>query len=489
MNIQNLCHKMLTLTLLLGVLLGATGLTVRAEALTLPDPIVLTGPVIVVNDGPGGQTDPHISGPWVSYTDNSIYSIRVQNVDVEGSDRVIARPDAKLDSLSDISGMQVVFARVSDGAYEGIYSAQIDAAGNPGQPQEVLPLGVPAPRRRTAVGGGVIAFEDWTYTSIPNYSQPEITLFDPATPNDGVRLTNDEVADQWPAVSPDGSTVVWGKCASATACDVWQATRSAGWAPLQLTTSTARESLPDTDGTYVVYGSNEGGDDNIVYQPVGGGPATTLVLPGVQRNPNISNGVILFESSAALGAPFGLFAYDLATELLYQVNNTAVNAMLSDISVSADGQIYVVWAQPKTVYPYDLDVYAFRFERQYPQPEPEPDPQPALTAQALFDQDKAHRAGSVVPIRLRLLDASGANVSSPARLVTATGLVQQDDTPVLALVESAGNSSPDSAFRYDAALGGYIYNLSTKGMAAGTWALQFAVGGDTHAYAVEFDLR
>jgi hypothetical protein len=291
-------------------------------------------------------------------------------------------------------------------------------------------------------------------------------------------------------VSPDGSTVVWVKCedsARSTPCDVWQATRdpNGGWTSLQLTSAAGSESLPDTDGSYVVYGSNEGGDDNIVYQPVGGGAATTLALPGVQRNANISDGVILFESSAALGAQFDLFAYDLATELLYQVTDTTVSETLSDISVGADGQIHVAWAQAKQVYPYDMDVYAFRFERQYPQPEPEP----ALAVQPLFDQGKAHRAGSVVPIRFQLLDASGANVSSAERVVTATGLVQQDNTSVLALVEDAGNSSPDSTFRYDEALGGYLYNLSTRGMAAGTWALQFSVSGNTHTYAIEFDLR
>jgi hypothetical protein len=481
-NVQSIYPKLLAVPLALAVLLGATRLPARAEALTPPAPIAPTGDLLIVSDAPGGQTDPHISGPWVSYTDNASASIRVQNVNVAGSDRVIAHPAGSYDNLSNISGGQVVWARAWSSGYQGIYTAQIDTTGKAGEAQEVLPVDG-AVRRRAAVGGGVIAFEDRSY-SVASDAQPEITLFDPAAPSEPVRLTTDEMVDQVPAVSPDGSTVVWVKCASATACGVWQATRSAGgWTSMQLTGDLGTESLPDTDGTYVVYGSIEGGDDNIVYQPVGGGAATTLALPGVQRNANISDGVILFESSATPGAQFDLFAYDLATELLYQVTDTRVSEWLSDISVGADGVIHVVWGQLKLAYPYDTDVYAFHFERQYPQP------QPALTVQALFDQGKAHRVGNVVPIRFQLLDANGANVSSAGLSVTAAGLEHQDDTSVTAVVDDVGNSSADSTFRYDEALQGYIYNLSTRGLAAGTWALHFGVGGDTHPYTIAFDLR
>jgi hypothetical protein len=482
MKASYLYHKLLAVPLLLAVLFGGTGLPAQAGTLVLPAPIAPTGQLLAVSDAPGDQSDPHISGDWVSYTDKSSASIQIQNVDQAESHGAIAHPADRYDYMSDISGGQVVFARAANVGYLGIYSTQIDGSGNPGELQEVLPAGG-TPRQHPAVGDGVIAFEDFSYWASSS-GKAEIALFDPDAPSEPVRLTNDELADQWPAVSPDGSTVVWVKCASATACDVWQATRSAaGWTSMQLTGEAGNESLPDTDGAYVVYGSTQGGDDNIVYQPVGGGLATTLALPGVQRIPTISDGVILFESSAAPGAQFDLFAYDLTTGLLYQVTDTAVSEWLSDISVGADGLIHVVWVQFKPTYPFDTDVYAFRFERQYPQP------QPALTVQALFDQGKAHRAGSVVPIRFRLLDANGANVSSAGLIVTAAGLVQQDDTSVTAVVDDAGNSTADSTFRYDDALQGYIYNLSTRGMAAGTWALQFSVNGDTHAYTIQFDLR
>ena len=36
-----------------------------------------------------------------------------------------------------------------------------------------------------------------------------------------------------------------------------------------------------------------------------------------------------------------------------------------------------------------------------------------LRVEALFDQTKSHKAGSTVPVKVRLVNASGANVSSP----------------------------------------------------------------------------
>jgi probable HAF family extracellular repeat protein len=109
----------------------------------------------------------------------------------------------------------------------------------------------------------------------------------------------------------------------------------------------------------------------------------------------------------------------------------------------------------------------------------------------LYDPDKAVKAGSTIPIKLRLCDADGANLSSPAIVLHAQGvkLVSTDAPGPLA---DSGNANPDSNFRYDAALGGtggYIYNLSTKGLATGTYALEFTAGGDSHVYQAEFQVR
>ena len=106
----------------------------------------------------------------------------------------------------------------------------------------------------------------------------------------------------------------------------------------------------------------------------------------------------------------------------------------------------------------------------------------------LYDQAKAHRAGSTVPIKLRLCDAAGRNVSAAGIIVTAAGLTKLDGTASVE-VEDAGNANPDGDFRYDATLAGYSYNLGTAGLTTGTWRLSFTVAGDPTPHAVQFDVR
>jgi hypothetical protein len=124
------------------------------------------------------------------------------------------------------------------------------------------------------------------------------------------------------------------------------------------------ESLPDTNGAVTVYGSNAGGDDNIhwsVKDSSGVYVESVLVLSGIQRNPNIASNLISFESSAGVGAQFDIWLYDLATNRLYQLTDTSISETLTDVTTGPAGLVRVVWAQPKQVYPYDMDVYAMSF--------------------------------------------------------------------------------------------------------------------------------
>src|SRR5258708_1638388 len=83
----------------------------------------------------------------------------------------------------------------------------------------------------------------------------------------------------------------------------------------------------------------------------------------------------------------------------------------------------------------------------------------------------------------------------------STGLIadisQFDTTPPVASIttgapaklDSAGSSNPDSNFRFDSTLGtsgGYIFNLDTSGLAAGTYALSFTVSGDLTLHSAQF---
>jgi len=109
----------------------------------------------------------------------------------------------------------------------------------------------------------------------------------------------------------------------------------------------------------------------------------------------------------------------------------------------------------------------------------------------LYEEGKAHKAGSTVPVKLQLLDNAGANLSSADKVVRAVSvsLVSADTNGELA---DAGDANPDDDFRFDATLGetgGYIYNLKTTGFAAGTYRLYFTVGADTHVYTTQFQVR
>ena len=115
----------------------------------------------------------------------------------------------------------------------------------------------------------------------------------------------------------------------------------------------------------------------------------------------------------------------------------------------------------------------------------------SYSVSALYDQTRAARRGSTIPIKVQVLDATGANVSSAdlALTVTRTVLVSTNTSDV---VEDAGNSNPDGNFRFDASLGtggGYIFNLSTSDLAIGTYELEFTIGGSPVEYSVTFQVK
>jgi microsomal dipeptidase-like Zn-dependent dipeptidase len=106
----------------------------------------------------------------------------------------------------------------------------------------------------------------------------------------------------------------------------------------------------------------------------------------------------------------------------------------------------------------------------------------------LYDPTVTKKAGSTVPIKVRLCDVSGANLSSPSVVVHATGVtLTSNNTP--AALEDSGNANPDFDFRYDASLGGYIFNLSTRGLGAGTYMLNFVAGSDPTTHTASFAVR
>jgi hypothetical protein len=108
-----------------------------------------------------------------------------------------------------------------------------------------------------------------------------------------------------------------------------------------------------------------------------------------------------------------------------------------------------------------------------------------------FDSSKVHKSGSTVPVKLMLCDHAGTNLSSPSIVVTALG-VYLASTSAPGTLEDSGNANPDLNFRYTADLapgGGYIFNLSLKGFAVGTYVMTFRAGADPTTHSVTLRVR
>jgi galactose oxidase-like protein len=109
---------------------------------------------------------------------------------------------------------------------------------------------------------------------------------------------------------------------------------------------------------------------------------------------------------------------------------------------------------------------------------------------SLYDETKSVKSGAAYPIKLYLCDANGADVSSSSIIVHATyitGISNFSGT-----VDDTGDANPDNDFRFDSTLGpsgGYIFNLSTQGLASGTYMLLFTAGADPTTHSVNFGVH
>jgi hypothetical protein len=108
----------------------------------------------------------------------------------------------------------------------------------------------------------------------------------------------------------------------------------------------------------------------------------------------------------------------------------------------------------------------------------------------LYDPTRAAKSGSTLPIKIQLCGPSGANLSSQAVAVTALSVRRVSDATTSQVLD-AGNANPDSNFRFDPTLsgGGYIFNLSTRGLSPGTYALTFVAAGDPIVHEIPFVVR
>ncbi|MBI3210649.1 MAG: hypothetical protein HYZ37_17320 [Candidatus Solibacter usitatus] len=109
----------------------------------------------------------------------------------------------------------------------------------------------------------------------------------------------------------------------------------------------------------------------------------------------------------------------------------------------------------------------------------------------LYDATKAVQGGATLPVKLQILGGTGNNLSSSSLVVHAIGITTTL-TSTLAPVQDSGGANPNNDFRFDSTLGttgGYNFNLSTKGLAAGNYNLNFTVAGDSFVYATPFQVK
>ncbi len=393
----------------------------------------LTGTSVTVADGPGDSMDPHVSGDWVSYTNNGTGSSEIDYYNLATAQTQSIDNNGGNDTLSGVSGTTVVYTHEDTSGNFSIDSYDI-GSGNAPTAVDPEPNSV---RLEPAVGGDTVAWVDLT----ADPATPVIMVDDLAT-GTVTQLGNPNVPNLEPAVSPDGSVVTWVECeASGAPCDVWDAILGSGgtWTSNQLTdgaSSGVDSEQPHTNGNIVVYSSLRAGVQGIYWQPVGGGTEQEVPFPasppGTSSDPHVSGDLISFENLGSSGQS-NIFVYSLATQTDYQVTNTpGVNAVLDDISVTPGGAASVVWEAQVSG---QFNVYGFTFQA----------PQLTVTTTSLPDAaygqpysqtlaasgtgpDTWALTSGTLPAGLSLDPASGTISGTPTAAGPATFTVSATDT-------------------------------------------------------------
>lgn len=338
----------------IGVAVWAAAIGAPAAAqqqITPPPPVPVTSARVTINNGPGDQTDPHVSGDLMAYTDVPSTSIRYYRFST-GVDQAIPSPPGANDSLSDLSGNKIEFTRGLAGC-DSIMVFDVTSLTT----TELAPTTCPQ-RFGASVGSATVAYIDFAIG--PGAG---VTFAADLSGGAATQLSSGAGSAQNPEISASGNVVVWEQCASLVNCDVTKSVRAGGvWGPPTLVAASSNN--PDSDDTNIVYDSTRAGSltgRDIYLQPAAGGAETQLQIAGEQSNPSISHGVIGFENRPGAGAPADIFVYVVATNTLYQVTNTpTIDDRLNDVSVLPNGDIRVVWASNDGLLG-DYNVYATTF--------------------------------------------------------------------------------------------------------------------------------
>ena len=456
-TIQPADFKMRRKSIAMKALLMAVALVVSmvTSALTPTSGGLAGGTKLTINDGAGHQTDPHMNGDLLAYTDASSGETRYYSF-LTQTDQAVPLPWETVDALPDVFGTRISFYRnFSDRWATMVYDTATATL------TEIAPQ-AGSLRFGTALGGDNVAFVD---ASVGN---GDIMVYDLSTNGPLVNVSAAVELDRSPALAPAGDTIVWERCfdPNLTDCVIMKAQRVGGiWqtATVFADIAGASENNPDTDGTWVVFDSYQASvfDLDIYYQALSGGAETQLEIASLQRNPSITDGVISFDSvSETPGSNSDIYVYVIATNTLIQVTNTpAVNDILSDITVLANGDIRVVWSADDGLSG-DYNIYAQTFTP--------PPPPPTFTfggfAGSVDSPPTVNtgKAGRTYPVKWQLKDANGnyinalSAVSSITYKSTSCSTFTGDPTDALETSTTGGSS-----LRYDSTANQYIYNWAT----------------------------
>jgi hypothetical protein len=364
-SIRRRLQRRLLLLLLCATVVALAGpasarSTVAASVLVVSEPIG-------VATGSGSQTDPHLSGSVVSYTDKQAgtqVTIKYVDLTAPGSVAQVPQETGYVDQLSEISNGVIVFQRINiSTGVKAIYFYDTNTAVAP------APLSPDAGTLRSgpAIGGTTVAYEQQADGNPLHTDICISSTVTPAAPASCITTDGGSGVRNWDAaVSPDGNTVVFTKCDPAAPCQIYVSIQAAGsWtAPVAVAPSGSDQILPDTNGSVVTYTSAATGDFDVYYVPVTGGVAQRVVLsdaPGSnETNPNIAGDIIAFERTLPGSTNADIYLYEISTDTLFQLTDTpGINETLNDISIDASGRIRVVWAQPSAAG--DLDIYTATF--------------------------------------------------------------------------------------------------------------------------------
>jgi hypothetical protein len=334
--------------ILMLFLVGLPGLT-RAQAVVPVNGVTPTMTSVIIDNTSGNQYDPHVSGDWAAYSDETDHSIRYFNF-VTNAHAQIPHGASVNDLLAEVRGSKIVFSRVIPLDPTGsTYSEKVmmfDAATPAVAPVELA--STPGDRQiDCSIGGNTVAFIDWG-----THPNGDLVVFD-LTTSSLTRLTDETGPEAnliGPEVSDDGNAVVWTKFKTFPFTEheeTWQAVKTDGIWSVSLVTVAPEprlESDPDTNGALAVYSSARSNIYNIFWRPVAGGNEVKLDMPGFQFDPNVTGNYICFAGRSSLLDNEDIYLYDIAQNRVFQVTNTpTVRDLLCEVDVLPNSDVRIVW--------------------------------------------------------------------------------------------------------------------------------------------------